>query len=246
MKTRKYSLNGLPSKVLIAALLLVISCSGGFAQERKLQNKPYIDLRKFHYGFMIGLHQESLHLKNNGLVNPDDGKQWFACNDNFSPGFTVGVLGEWRLHPNFSFRLQPTMHFGGKHVVFRDQTSDERRYQDIKSTYISLPIDVKFNAPRFNNYRPYLITGMSLMYDLTAKDNNYLKLKPFNSFFEIGFGCDYYLPFFKLIPELKFCIGLNNILEKNRKDLQDKTMEIFTKSIDNAHTNMIILTLYFE
>ncbi len=84
------------------------------------------------------------------------------------------------------------------------------------------------------------------MYDLTTKDNNYLKMKPLNTCIEVGFGCDYYLPFFKLIPEIKFCFGLNNILEKNRKDLQDKTMEIYTKSIDRASMNMIILTLYFE
>jgi hypothetical protein len=246
MESREYAFKNPAVKFLVVLMLCVIGTATVFAQDRKLQNKPYIDLRKFHYGFMIGLHQENLHLKNNGLVNPEDGKQWLASNDNMSPGFTVGVLGEWRLHPNFSFRLQPTMHFGNKHVVFRDQTTDERKYQDIKSTYISLPVDIKFSAPRFNNYRPYLITGVNVMYDLTTKDNNYLKLKPFNSFFEIGFGCDYYLPFFKLIPELKFCIGLNNILEKNRKDLQDKTMEIFTKSVDNAHMNMIILTLYFE
>ena len=84
------------------------------------------------------------------------------------------------------------------------------------------------------------------MYDLTTKDNNSLKMKPLNTCIEVGFGCDYYLPFFKLIPEIKFCFGLNNILEKNRKDLQDKTMEIYTKSIDCASMNMIILTLYFE
>ena len=84
------------------------------------------------------------------------------------------------------------------------------------------------------------------MYDLTTKNDQYIKLKPFNSFLEIGFGCDYYLPFFKFIPELKFCIGLNNVLEKDRKDLQDKTKEIFTQSIDRACTNMVVLTFYFE
>lgn len=233
-------------KMLVPLVLLLPATLTAAGQNHKLQNRPYVDLRKFHYGFMIGLHQESLHLKNNGLVNPDDGRQWFASNDRYDPSFTVGVLGEWRLHPNFSLRLEPTMHFGTKHVTFRDQTSDERLHQEIKSTYISLPVDIKFSAPRHNNYRPYLKTGFNVMYDLTTKDNNYLKMKPLNTFFEIAFGCDYYLPFFKLIPELKFLIGLNDVLEKDRKDLQDKTLEIFTKSIDNAHVNMIVLTLYFE
>lgn len=215
-------------------------------QEIKLQNRPYMDLRTFHYGFMIGLHEESLHLKNNGLIDPQTGSQWLACNDRYDPGFTVGILGEWRLDKYFSLRILPTMFFGSKHITFRDQKTGNKQYQDIKSTYIALPADIKFSAPRFNNYRPYFLTGIDLMYDLTTKDNGNLKLKPFNSFFEVGFGCDYYLPFFKLIPELKFCFGLNNILEKDRRDLQDKTKNIFTQSIDNAHTNMIVLTLYFE
>ncbi len=228
------------------SFFLYIAAGRATGQEIKLQNKPYIDLRKFHYGFMIGLHNESLHLKNNGLTDPETGSQWLASNNRFDPGFTVGILGEWKLHKYFGLRILPTMHFGTKHVTFRDQKSDERVFQDIKSTYISFPFDIKFSAPRFNNYRPYFLAGVNFMYDLTTKNDQYIKLKPFNSFLEVGFGCDYYLPFFKLIPELKFCFGLNNILEKNRKDLQDKTKEIFTRSIDNARTNMIVLTLYFE
>ena len=224
----------------------LLGVNAAFGQDLKLQNKPYIDLRKFHYGFMLGLHHESLSLKNNGLIDPETGQQWLASNDQFSPSFTVGVLGEWRLDRYFSFRVLPTMHFGSKHVTFRDQMSDERVYQDVKSTYISVPFDIKFSAPRFNNYRPYFLAGINLMYDLTTKNDQYIKLKPFNSFLEIGFGCDYYLPFFKFIPELKFCIGLNNVLEKDRKDLQDKTKEIFTRSIDRACTNMVVLTFYFE
>ena len=245
MRTKYGTISAVWRRLTLTALCFV-ACIAVLAQGEKLQNRPYIDLRKFHYGFMIGLHQENLHLKNNGLVDPETGRQWFASNDQMSPSFTVGVLGEWRLTNHFALRAQPTMHFGNKHVTFRDQTTEDRVYQDIKSTYISVPLDVKFSAPRWNNYRPYLTAGVNLMYDLTTKDNNYLKLKPFTACLEVGFGCDYYLPFFKLIPEIKFCFGLNDILEKNRKDLQDKTMEIYTKSIDRASMNMIILTLYFE
>ena len=40
-----------------------------------------------------------------------------------------------------------------------------------------------------------------------------------NTYVEVGLGCDFYLPFFKLIPELKFCFGLANLLKKDRPDL---------------------------
>ena len=35
----------------------------------------------------------------------------------------------------------------------------------------------------------------------------------------VGFGCDIYLPYFKLIPELKFCFGLTDVLKHDRPDL---------------------------
>lgn len=231
---------------IILALLVLAGIVSIKAQEQKLQNRPYIDLRKFHYGFMIGAHQQNFHLKNNGFIDPETGKQWLACNNRMDPGFSVGILGEWRLNTYLGFRILPTMHFGSKHVVFREQASNERVFQDIKSTYVSFPFDIKFSAPRHNNYRPYFISGLNFMYDLTTKSDDYLKLKPFNTFFEIGFGCDYYLPFFKLIPELKFCIGLNNVLDKDRSDLNDNTKKVFTQSIDDAQTYMIVLTFYFE
>jgi hypothetical protein len=55
-----------------------------------------------------------------------------------------------------------------------------------------------------------------------------------------------YLPFFKLIPELKFCFGLGNVLNKKRTDLTDPTQLIYTESIDKATMNMVVLSFYFE
>ena len=117
------------------------------AQTRKLQHRPYIDQRRFHYGFLIGLHMQDMELQNNGYINPETGEQWYAEVDNYNPGFSVGVLGEMRLNTYLSLRLVPTMHFGQKHVVFHEQTSGRDTTQNIKSTCLSFPIDLKFSAP---------------------------------------------------------------------------------------------------
>lgn len=63
---------------------------------------------------------------------------------------------------------------------------------------------------------------------------------------EVGFGCDFYLPFFKLNPELKFAFSLMNILEKDRNDLLDANYLKFTQSVDKAVAKMIALSFYFE
>ena len=64
---------------------------------------------------------------------------------------------------------------------------------------------------------------------------------------EVGLGCDFYLPFFKLIPELKFSFGLGNLLNKKRTDLADDNTDIiYTRSVNRITPNMVSLVLYFE
>lgn len=216
------------------------------AQEPKVQNRPYIDQRKFHYGFLLGLHMQDLELENNGFIDPETGEQWYAEINNYSPGFTVGVLGDLRLNKYFSLRLLPSIHFGQKPAVYHEQRSGADSTQVFKSTYISVPIDVKFSAPRYNNFRPYLIAGINPMIDLTARKHDALRLKPFDLYLEVGFGCDLYLPFFKLVPEIKFCFGLLNIINKDRSDLIDNTLMKYTNSVNGGRSNMIVLTFNFE
>ena len=84
------------------------------------------------------------------------------------------------------------------------------------------------------------------MVDLTARKHDALRLKPFDLYLEVGMGCDIYLPFFKLNPEIKFCFGLLDIIQKNRSDLIDNTLMKFTKAVNGGHSNMIVFTLNFE
>lgn len=138
------------------------------------------------------------------------------------------------------------MHFGDKTVIFREQNSGAQERQQVKSTYISLPVEAKIAAERFNNYRPYVIAGVSPMIDLTVKKQRPLLVKSFDLMLEVGLGCDFYLPFFKLNPELKFAFSILDILEKDRSDLLDENYLKFTQSVDKAVAKMIVLSFYFE
>lgn len=234
------------NKLLTFAGALLLVAVSATAQERKLQNRPYIDNRRFHYGFLIGFHMQDLEMENNGYTDPATGDRWYADVDNYNPGFSVGVLGEMRLSTHFSLRLSPTIHFGQKHISFHEQRSGRDSTQNLRSTYISVPLDVKFSAPRYNNYRPYFIAGINPMVDLTVKQHRAIMPKRFDCFLEVGMGCDFYLPYFKLIPELKFCFGLANILQKDRKDLTSEDLLAHTRSLNGMTNKMIVLTFYFE
>ena len=232
-------------RTLYILLLLLLPLAALVAQERKLQNRPYIDYRRFHYGFYVGLHMQDLELANNNFVTAD-GEQWYADVDIYTPGFTVGVLADLRLNDFVALRLLPGMYFGDKRVVFRELNSGKIERQQIKSTYIAVPIQAKITAERFNNYRPYVVAGLSPMFDLTIKKQRPLLVKSFDCMVEVGLGCDFYLPFFKLNPELKFSFSFIDILQKERNDLLDANYLKFTQSVDKAVAKMIALSFYFE
>ena len=74
-----------------------------------------------------------------------------------------------------------------------------------------------------------------------------VRIKRYNTMLEIGLGCDFYLPFFKLIPELKFCFGLGDVLYKDHvNELRDANMKSFAASVNSATSKMFVLTFYFE
>ena len=147
---------------------LAVMATDMYAQTRKVQNKPYIDNRRFHYGFLCTVHSQSMSFENNGHINETTGEQWYAANDRGDIGFSIGVLGEWRLNKYFALRTTPTISFGQKHFTFREQVSGKEVSESMKSTLISVPADIKFSALRFNNHRPYLLAGLNATYDLTS------------------------------------------------------------------------------
>ena len=145
------------------------------------------------------------------------------------------------------------MHFGAKHLLFRSltETNQEGRpieaSQDMKNTYISLPIDLKFSAERWNNSRPYITAGINPTLNLTSKNQEYIQLKQTDLFLEVGLGCDLYLPFFKLIPELKFCYSLRDAIDHDHaNELQDVNLRKYTNAVSRGCSKMIVLTFYFE
>ena len=245
-------------KSIITMMLLLLAVSSQ-AQTRTIQNKPYIDLRPLHFGILVGLNMQDIEFKNVGpqTITLDDGttqEKTIVCDaDRWNSGFSVGVLADLRLSQHLNVRFTPTMHFGAKHLTFRNltETDQEGRLiemtQDMKNTYISLPIDLKFSAERWNNYRPYITAGINPTMNLTSKNQEYIQLKKSDLFLEVGLGCDFYLPFFKLIPELKFCYSLRDAIDHDHaNELQDANLRKYTNAVTRGCSKMIVLTFYFE
>ena len=246
-------------KILTIILAVCALTTNSYGQTRKIQNKPYIDLRPMHFGILVGLNMQDIEFENVGpqTITLEDGtthEETIVCDaDRWNSGFSVGVLADLRLSQHLNLRFSPTMHFGAKHLTFRNltETDPEGRpievRQDMKNTYISLPFDLKFSAERWNNYRPYMVAGVNPTLNLTSKSQEYIQLKKADLFLEVGLGCDFYLPFFKFIPELKFCYSLRDALDHDHAgELQDANMRKYTNAVTRGVSKMVVLTFYFE
>ena len=239
----------------IAIIALLFMALTALAQDNdKILNRQYADMKKVHYGFSVGANFQDLKITNNGFIS-EDGQSWFADVPNHSPGFCVNVLADIRLSNHFNLRFSPGMYFGNKVVKYFNAFAPEealeptirKQSQNVKATYIVVPVDIKFSAKRYHNIRPYFTGGAMAVYDLSKERPEQMRLKDFDVMLTVGMGCDFYLPFFTLCPEVKFCFGLKNLPETTRPDLQDNpAMEVFTKSMSKVKNSMVVLTFYFE
>lgn len=245
-------------RTLFSLMLAILCAMAALGQERTVENRPYTDLRKFHFGILVGTHLQDLEFNNVGpqMITTADGTQQeyaITCDqDRWDDGFNVGVLGELRLNRTLQLRVAPAMYFGSRHISFHNmdaQAPDSMlaRNQTLKTAYFSCALDLIVASPRFNNHRPYVMLGLNPVINLSGTSDDYLKLKRYDLFFEAGIGCDFYLPFFKIRPELKFMYGLTNSLDNTHaSSISDRSMLPYTLSVNKARSKMIALTFYFE
>ena len=230
---------------LLTTLLLSLSAATALAQKQKLKNLPYYDQRLLHWGFSLGMDFPDLVFTHTGS---EDGEGWWATCPDVSPSFMVGLMGDVALTEHLNLRVTPAIHFQERKVAFRRDTSGEvqEHSQQVKSSYIEVPVSLKVSTRRINNYRPYLVAGMQGAFDLVHEKEAPLTLQRLDFGIHIGIGCDLYLPFFKLAPELRFNLGLIDMIDHERKGLKDQSLMPYTKAISSARNSGMSLIFWFE
>lgn len=233
--------------LVVCAVSLCSSLAWGKPGD-KILNRPYADQKRWHFGFSVGTQFQDLSFTHNGFETPaPENGQWFVEIPSYAPGICANVLADLRLHKHFNLRFSPGMYFGSKSVEMIDARSESKLRQEIKSAYVVLPLDLKISGERYHNSRPYVTLGAMGTFDVGKRRSDYLQFNTADAYLTVGLGCDFYLPFFKLNPEIKFCFGLTDILRHNRPDLVDNPdMMKITQSLTKVKSKMFVLTFYFE
>lgn len=214
------------------------------AQEGAIQRQPYVDLRRHYLGFRLGIHTMDLRLDNSGETLLDGSRLW-GDTPSYHPGFHVGMVGGWVLRPGLELRFSPTLQLGSAPVAYSDGTKEVERYT-LRQSAMQLPVELKWGAERWGNYRPFLTAGTFASVALSGKQGDLLRLRSWDYGLSIGAGCDIYFAFFKLSPQLIYYHGLADIVQHQRPDLADDHRYRYTQALRAGQSRGLMLTLSFE
>ncbi|MCZ2443235.1 MAG: PorT family protein [Flavobacteriales bacterium] len=235
--------------ICLLSLLLIISIQADAQVRQRRQkriaaeNMPKYDRRLFHFGINLGMNLNWLAIRPIADLRSLSPDTIYSVNYLIQPGFTMGIESNLRLSNHFDLRFTPSLTLGTKSIVYQRPKGVVNQL-DIESTLLEFPLYIKFKSVRLTNWRAYVIGGGKYTYDLSNKikaedASEYpVKLRPHDVTAELGFGMDFYLPYFKFSTQVKASFGF--------LDLKHPENNIFNNAIDRMNSRSVFIQFLFE
>lgn len=199
------------------------------------QNNPNYDQRTISYGFMIGLHTTAYQVTYSDKFVDQQFDTVHSVMAEFSPGFSLGFLVNYRINEFLDLRLMPKAGFY-THKLRYNYTDETERLQFVETTHVEFPLLLKYKSMRRGNVRMYMIGGITPGLELSGKNDIQastaeLDIKKSNVQLEGGLGFDFYFPLFKFSQEIRFARGLSNVLGPDQSIYKDPLKRLNTNTI---------------
>lgn len=227
-------------------ILFIASCCTAWGQIGNLAN---FDSKLMHYGIQVGYSQTKFDLK---YTDDDAVRQALqGTTSYYTAGFHIAVIGDLRLGRYFNLRVLPGVSIMTRKLDYSWESSYYNSHpllenkKTVESVYGDIPVEIKFRAWRWNNYRPYLTAGASYGFDFASlrknKNNNdesIIRLNSSDIRYTVGVGVDVFLRYVKFAIEMKMAFGLI--------DLKVPDNELYTQSTNNLMSRTFLLGFTFE
>ena len=208
----------------LSIVFIILLCTNlSFSQlftKSKIINLENYDKKLVSFGYTLGF--------NNYDFNFDYEENLEDILVDTSTGFQIGLVADLRLNKHMNLRFEPGINFTTRTLNYNESYFDGIAFNDsdltreVKSTYIHFPLLLKFSTNRINNFRPFIVGGLSTAINLASnQDNpgdnssNQFRMTSNNYFYEIGFGIDLYLIYFKFTPSIRGVFALNDELVRD-------------------------------
>lgn len=234
----------LPRKKIILLVLLALAGVSAQAQNKlyKRQFTEFYDDKTVHYGFFFALPMTRFNVRHSNAFVANDSTT--AITSPTQAGFRMGFVLNARLNRRFDFRVMPTVSIYGRSVNYRFQGGAERT-QLRESTWVEMPLLLKYKSERRGNTRMYLVGGarFGIESNVRKKENlgvnrERLTTRTADVALEYGVGLERFFQYFKFSPELHFSHGVVNLFEPNRS--------AYSQGISRLNSHTVTLYLMFE
>ena len=238
---------------LLTCLLLVMPSLSAQKKDR-VEYLPNFDKKQLHFGYYLGLNKKGFKIHyndKNSVVNSFD-TDYIAVEEAY--GFNIGLVVDYRLHDNINLRFEPGLSSNTKTLTYNPTVVDPTDPQlsgnirEVPGTYARFPVLLKFSTNRIHNFRAFVIGGLSYDYNFSSNqknaDDNFsgqFRMKTSNFSYEIGFGVDIYLYFFKFSPSIRGVFAINDELIPD-----NFSGSPYTDPVDYFGTRGIFLNFTFE
>jgi len=237
------------------------------SQKGIIVNNPRYDDDLIHFGFVLGGNMSYLTIKPvtdmqhifwDSTYIPDIlpmpvGARVLSIESRPTPGFVISIVSDLRLGRLFNLRFIPSLSFGDRDLLYtvvvyrKTDTTIMNITKKVPSTYINFPLEFKYKALRYDNFRPYLLAGVQYTLDLASQakkreqrntDQKIVKFNQNDIYIEAGVGFDFYNEWFKLGVEFKMMYGIMDILKREHN--------IYTDPIEKLNSKIFQLSFSFE
>jgi len=212
---------------------------GTFSKDPILNNENF-DKQRVYWGYFLGFNSYDYKFEYK-KVAPD------IVADR-TIGFNVGLVGDLRLQEYINLRFEPGLYYTQRNLTFTEQTKPLDALREVNATYIHFPLLLKFSSLRTGNVRPYLLSGISTTLNLSSNsksiDDNYqqrFRVKNWTKNYELGFGVDLYLEYFKFSPSIRGVFGIGDELIRDNDPNSP-----WTGNIQSMKTRAVLINFTFH
>lgn len=241
-------------KKLLLLLTLIICSQSADAQlfnKERLNNfgnggKGDYDQRFLTWGYFLGFNSYDFKIEYKEQFE-DDNTDILVDEE---VGFNVGLVGDMRITDNIHLRLEPGLYYTKRDLYYTSLADEEENVflRETKSTYIHVPLLIKLATDRINNFRPFIVGGISSSINLSSNQDNpednsvgQFRMQSSTAYFELGFGVDFYLYYFKFTPSIRGVFATTDELQPD-----DDPNSPWTGNIDALKTRGIFLNFTFQ
>lgn len=230
----------------VLALLFVANSmeAQGFFNKERLTNLETFDNKFLTWGYFLGFN--SYDFKFDYIDQYADNNTDVIVEK--SPGFNVGLIGDMRLNKYMNLRLEPGLYFTQRDLTFPNLTERKDYFREVQSTYIHVPLLLKISTKRLNNIKPFIIGGVSTSYNLSSNEKHpddnrqgKFRMEKRTNYYELGFGIDFYLYYFKFTPSIRGVFAMSDELVRD-----DDPNSPWTGNIEKMSSRGVFINFTFQ